>query len=121
MCFMGWLYEVLSTMFVLILPTLKQKYEIHNTYLTYPVIMFVVIPGLHILNDEETKAVIFREGWFGGVKLMLGIYTQSPEENRPTRRNITVRQNHLEPRNNQNVSNRNQFEMASFSRTSRKK
>ena len=121
MCFMGWLYEVLSTIFVLIIPYLKQKHEIHNTYLTYPVIMFVAIPGVHILNDEDTKAVIYEEGWFGVVKLMLGIYTQSPEENRPTRRNIIVRQNHLEPRNNQNVSNRNQFEMVSFSRTSRKK
>ena len=86
MCFMSWLYEVLSTIFVLILPYLKQKHEIHNTYLTYPVIMFVVIPCLHLLNDEDTKAIIFQEGWFGGVKLMLGIYKQATEESRPTRR-----------------------------------
>ena len=83
---MGWLYEVLSTILVLILPSLKQKHEIHNTYLTYPVITFVVIPGLHLLNDEETKAIIFQEGWFGGVKLMLGIYKQATEESRPIKR-----------------------------------
>ena len=77
--------------------------------------MFVVIPGLHILNDEETKAIIFQEGWFEGVKLMLGIYTPTAEENRPTRRNRNVRQNNLGPRNNQDVSNRNQLEMVSFS------
>ena len=121
MCFMSWLYEVLSTIFLLILPYLKQKHEIHNTYITYPVIMFITIPGLHILNDEDTRAVIYREGWFGGFKLMLGIYTQSQEENRPTRRNKNVRLNNLEARNNQEVSHRNQFEMVSFTRNSRMK
>ena len=74
MCFMGWLYEVLSTIFVLIIPYLKQKHEIHNTYLTYPFIMFVAIPGVHILNDEDTKTVITEKSWYNGIRHALGMY-----------------------------------------------
>ena len=118
---MGWLYEVLSTIFALIIPYLKLKHEIHNTYLIYPVIMFVAIPGLHILNDEDTKAIIYQEGWFVIVKLMLGIYTQASEENRATRRERTVEQNNLERRHDQELPNRNQFEMVSTAGNSKMK
>ena len=83
--------------------------------------MFVAIPGVHILNDEDSKAVIYQEGWFGVVKLMLGIYTQDAEENIPTRRERTVGQNNLERRHDQELSYRNQFEMVSKSRNSRMK
>ena len=81
--------------------------------------MFVAIPGVHILNDEDTKAVIYQEGWFGVVKLMLGVNTQDPEENMPTRRERTVEQNNLERRHDEKLSDRNQFEMVSKSRNSR--
>ena len=83
--------------------------------------MFVAIPGVHILNDEDTKAVIYEEGWFGVVKLMLGIYKQDPEENISTRRKRIVGQNNLDRRHNQDLTDRNQFEMVSKSRNRRMK
>ena len=75
--------------------------------------MFVAIPGVHILNDEDTKAVIYEEGWFGVVKLMLGMHTQGPEEKIPKRRERTVEQNNLVRRHDQELPDRNQFAMVS--------
>ena len=34
------------------------------------VIMFIVIPFVHLMNDEETKVVIHMDGWIQGVKYL---------------------------------------------------
>ena len=75
MCIMGWIYEMISNMFVIISPLLNHKFDIKNSYLIDPVSMFVIIPFLYLFNDDHTKEIIFREDWWKGIKYVLGLYT----------------------------------------------
>ena len=83
MCFWGWLYELLSYIVLIIRPILKHKYGFSNTYFWDIVMWFVVIPFLHILNDDDTKEIISQESWLHGLKFMFGIYKPRPENNPP--------------------------------------
>ena len=71
-CFMTWLYEMIGVAFTILTPYLN---SLGVPYLSYPdaILLFVVIPFLHIMNDEDTKTVITNEGWIEGIKHMLGI------------------------------------------------
>ena len=73
MCFMGWLYELLSIGSILITPFLH-THGIPNLHFIDAIIMFLVIPFLHLMNDEDTKGIIFEENWYQGIRHMLGIY-----------------------------------------------
>jgi hypothetical protein len=73
MCFMGWIYELLSTGSAIITPFLI-KHGVPNLHFIDAIIMFLVIPFLHLMNDEDTKVIIFEENWYQGIKHMLGIY-----------------------------------------------
>jgi hypothetical protein len=73
MCFMGWLYELLSIGSGLITPFLN-KYGVPNLHFPDVILMFLVIPFLHLMNDEDTKTIIFEENWYQGIRHMLGIY-----------------------------------------------
>ena len=88
MCFMGWLHELLDFIFIAIIgPILKYKYSFTNTYFCDVVMMFVVIPFLQILNDDDTKEIIYQESWLHGIKFMFGIYKPQPENNTPNYEN----------------------------------
>ena len=90
MCIMTMMYEFICTLFVMISPVLKYKYGWKNTSFTDPVCMFVIIPFLQLMNDDETKEIIFDENWFQAVKFVLGIYVPPSVEqikNRPIRQN----------------------------------
>ena len=77
MCFMGWLYELIASFMAILSPTLH-KYGMPNTYMIDPILMFVVIPLVHLLNDEETKGIITEENWYQGLRYMMGIYNEPP-------------------------------------------
>ena len=47
-----------------------------NAYYADSVLCFVVIPCVHLMNNEDTKAVVFGESWYHGIRHMLGIYTK---------------------------------------------
>ena len=90
MCIMTMMYEFICTLFVMISPVLKYKYGWKNTSFTDPVCMFVIIPFLLLMNDDDTKEIIFDENWFQAVKFVLGIYVPPSVEqikNRPFRQN----------------------------------
>ena len=36
--------------------------------------MDVIIPIVYLMNDEETKGIIAEEGWYQGIRHMMGIY-----------------------------------------------
>ena len=72
---MGWLYELLSIGSALITPFL-QKHGVTNVHFIDAIIMFLVIPFLHLMNDEDTKGIIFEENWYQGIRHMLGIYNE---------------------------------------------
>ena len=79
MCFMSWLYELLAVVFALMSSFLGkqiQEFKIPNIHFPDVIIMFIVIPFIHLLNDEEIKNIIFEQGWIEGVKYVLGIYTE---------------------------------------------
>ena len=75
MCFMGSLYELLSVGSVVITPFLH-RHGIPNLHFIDAIVMFLVIPFLHLLNDEDTKGIIFEENWYQGIRHMLGIYNE---------------------------------------------
>ena len=87
---MTMMYEFICNLFVVFSPVLKYKYGWPNTYFIDPVSMFVIIPFLQLMNDDETKEIIFDENWFQAVKFILGIYVPSSverNEQRPNRQN----------------------------------
>ena len=82
MCFWGWLYEVVSNILLISAPILKYRYSIHNTYFADIVLIFIIIPFLHLLNDEDTKEIIYDEGLYQAIGYMLGIYVPMTGEPR---------------------------------------
>ena len=107
MCFLGWLYEILAIvaglLSALIGYQLQQEFSIPNIHFPDVILVFVLIPFIHLLNDEDTKGIIFDEGWIQGIKFVLGIYkdrlpggadassgsTQNPREERNMPRNAS--------------------------------
>ena len=89
MCYMGWLYEIIATLFAVLSPTLHE-YGMPNVYMADPILMFVVIPFVHLMNNEETKGIISEKNWFQGLQYVLGIYNETthvsaiPQTNRST-------------------------------------
>ena len=77
MCTMTIVYEFISTLFVLMTPVLKYRYGWTNTYSTDPVSLFVIIPFLQLMNDDDTKEIIFDENWLQAIKYILGMYIPS--------------------------------------------
>ena len=71
-CFMSWLYEFIGIGFAMLTPTLK-KFGFYYLYYPDAILIFVVIPLLHIINDEDTKSLIIDEGWIQAIKFILNI------------------------------------------------
>ena len=72
---MCWFCELAGFILTLLMPMLK-SYGLR--YVQYPdaILMFVAIPFIHLMNDEDTKTVIAQDGWIQGLKLMLGMRNQ---------------------------------------------
>ena len=80
MCFMGCIYEILASVAALLSALLGsqiQEFSIPNIHFPDAILMFVVIPFIHLLNDEDTKHIIFLHGWIQGIKYVLGINKDS--------------------------------------------
>ena len=73
MCFMGWLNELIAIVFACLTPVLHQ-FGIPNLHMIDCTMMFVLIPFLYLLNDEETNGIISDENWYQGIRYLLGIY-----------------------------------------------
>ena len=78
MCFMGWLYELLAIVAgllgALIGYQMLHEFSIPNIHFPDVILVFVLIPFIHLLNDEDTKGIIFDKGWIQGIKFVLGIH-----------------------------------------------
>ena len=79
-CFIAWLYELLGTITTALTPTL-QSLGMPNTYFPDAIIMFLVIPFFHLINDETTKGIIAENGWYQGMNHMLGSRNQIAPQN----------------------------------------
>ena len=69
---MGWIFESTGNVITILAPLLHSV-GIHCRHYPDVIMMFVLIPFAHIMNDEDTKTVISEENWYQGLKHMLGI------------------------------------------------
>ena len=80
MCVISWLIELAGGLFAVSFVTLHNL-GFHNLHYPDCIVTFVTIPLVHLMNDEETKTVISEEGWYQGLRHMLGIYVRvSPQQ-----------------------------------------
>ena len=73
---MTWIYELIGTSFTILTPLLDQA---GIQYVNYPdaILAFIIIPLIHLMNDEDTKTIITEErSWIQGLRYMLGIRHQ---------------------------------------------
>ena len=92
---MGWICE-----FIAILSRILQvhQFKIPNLHIKFDcTIMYILIPFLHLLNDEETNGIITDENWYQGMKNLLGIYVP------PEKRKEITQPDHI-PKQNRNPS-----------------
>ena len=81
LCCMSWLYEFLAILSAILTPFLHE-FGIPNLHMFDAVIMFIVIPLTHLLNDEDTKQIILEENWYQGIRHLFGLYVkQNPNNN----------------------------------------
>ena len=93
-CYTGWLLEyiaIASTAIAILLSLFD--ISIPNIHFLDAVITSIVIPFIHILNDEITKGIILEHGWIKGISYVLGMYVPPEKEkqriplNRPIKNN----------------------------------
>ena len=70
-CVSSCLYELIGTVITAVSPTLISL-GVHHQYYVDAIIMFLIIPLFHLMNDEVTKGIIVKKGWYWGLKHMLG-------------------------------------------------
>ena len=71
--FIGWLCELVGSVISLLTPKLLFTSGISPMYYSDTLIMFVCIPLVYFVNDEEVKGVIKERGWYQGLRYMVGI------------------------------------------------
>ena len=55
--------------------------------------MYILIPFLHLLNDEETNGIITDENWYQGMRNLLGIYVPPEKRKKITKPDYIPKQN----------------------------
>ena len=60
-----------------------QELSVPNIHFPDAIFMSVIIPSIHLLNQEETKGIIFENGWYQGFKHVFGRYTKAGRQIRP--------------------------------------
>jgi hypothetical protein len=70
---MGWIFESTGNV-VTIFAAVLNNLGIHCRHYPDVIMMFVLIPFAHLMNDEDTKTVITQENWYQGLRHMLGIH-----------------------------------------------
>jgi hypothetical protein len=68
------MFEVIAIVSTVLTPSLH-KLGISNLHYIDAIVMFVLIPFVHLTNDEDTKIIILEENWYQGLRHMLGVYT----------------------------------------------
>ena len=75
MCVISWLIELVGGIFAVSFVSLKNL-GFQNVHYPDCIIMTIIIPIVHLMNDEVTKGIIAEEGWYQGIRDLLGIYNQ---------------------------------------------
>ena len=85
MCFMASMVEMFAMATAILsgfLGAQLQELSVPNIHFPDAVVMSIIIPFIHLLNQEETKGIIFENGWFQGFRYAFGRYTDSENESR---------------------------------------
>ena len=69
MCIISWLIEIFGTLCHVFIYVIG----IAGIHYIEAITIFIVIPFVHLMNDEDTKGIIADEGWYAGLKFMLGL------------------------------------------------
>ena len=69
------MYE-LSCVILALLTLFLLELGFSNVYYPDAILMFVIIPFLHLMNDEDTKTVVLEKNWVYGLIHTLGIRNQ---------------------------------------------
>ena len=81
-CFFGWVYELFGNIMTAVSPSLLSLGLQHQYYID-AILMFLGIPFLHLMNDENTKGVIVERNWYQGFRHMAGFPNQIGPQNAP--------------------------------------
>ena len=81
-CFIAWLLELSSSLFAMLTP-LFMSFGVTNRHYPDAIIMFIMIPFVHLMNDAETKAIIYDKSWYRGLRHTLGIWKTKPIHHSP--------------------------------------
>ena len=71
--FIGWLCELVGSVMSSLTPKLLFDSGFTHMYYSDSLIMFVIIPFVYLVNDEEVKGVIYEKGWYKGLRHIIGI------------------------------------------------
>ena len=71
---MSWMFELIAIVSAFLTPFLHAL-EMPSLHYIDVIFMFVVIPFAHLMNDDETKFIIFEENWYQGLRHIVGVYT----------------------------------------------
>ena len=81
MCIISWLIEIFGTLCHVLFIWLMNHKGVAGIHYIEAMTMFIVIPFVHLMNDEDTKGVIADEGWYAGLKYMLGLQKAATKSN----------------------------------------
>ena len=88
-CFMGWLMEIMCSIMVTISPMLYDLGFL-NVYYINVIMSFLIIPVMHLINNEETKGIVSESNWLNGLRHLLGL------RRIPTQQNSSPLTNHAQ-------------------------
>ena len=82
LCFMGWAIELIGALVVVITPMLYDLGFL-NVYYINVILLFLLIPFLHLMNNEDTKGIISEFSWYQGMRHLMGCspHRVSPQRN----------------------------------------
>ena len=77
---MGWAIELIGGVIVAITPMLYDLGFL-NVYYINVILFFVLLPLLHLMNNEDTKGIILEFSWYHGIRHLLGCRRVSSQRN----------------------------------------
>ena len=68
---MCWVFEFVGIAISYLTPLLLAL-GAFNIYFIDAILMFVMLPALYLINDEDTKTIITQQGWIQGLMITFG-------------------------------------------------
>ena len=75
MMIISWLIELIGSLFAYSFVTLNGL-GIRNMHYPDCIILSIIIPFVHLMNDAETKGIIADQNFYQGIRHILGIYQE---------------------------------------------